>query len=212
MASHSHCHHLSCFPRLGKVGWNTTWCKCANHATTLWLRLENLSNCIPCPWCTYMRVLNWGEVILVAWLFCLPKLHLLILSRCKFGGIIILSAKITCTCFPSKASRSYFSGKRYCECFLTFTLIYVQYEMYFVPTWKNNRIPNFANQNSNMMSFQHWNSQKKIIPEYPESETESKFCSWWGSQKSELKIGISNLVPWLAVALLLVALPLDVPP
>ncbi len=36
MALHPHCYHHSCF---GKVGWKPTWCKCANHATTLWLRL-----------------------------------------------------------------------------------------------------------------------------------------------------------------------------
>ncbi len=39
MASHSHLYHHSCFPRFGKVGWNPTWCKCANHATTFWLKL-----------------------------------------------------------------------------------------------------------------------------------------------------------------------------
>ncbi len=39
MASHSHHYHHRCLPRFGKAGWNPTWCKCANHATTLWLRL-----------------------------------------------------------------------------------------------------------------------------------------------------------------------------
>ncbi len=39
MASHSHCYHHSCFHRFGKVGWNPTWCKCTNHATTLWLMM-----------------------------------------------------------------------------------------------------------------------------------------------------------------------------
>ncbi len=39
MASHSHCYHHRCFPRFVGVSWNPTWCKCANHATTLWLRL-----------------------------------------------------------------------------------------------------------------------------------------------------------------------------
>ena len=39
MASHSHHYHHRCFPWFGEVGWNPTWCKCANHATTLWLRL-----------------------------------------------------------------------------------------------------------------------------------------------------------------------------
>ncbi len=34
---------------------------------------------------------------------------------------------------------------------------------------------------------------KKFWPEYPESETESKFCFQWGSQKLEPKIGIPNL-------------------
>ncbi len=33
--------------------WNRTWCKCANHATTFWCRLQNLSNYIPCPCHTY---------------------------------------------------------------------------------------------------------------------------------------------------------------
>ncbi len=39
MASYSHLHHHISFPRFVRVGWNPTWCKCANHATTLWLRL-----------------------------------------------------------------------------------------------------------------------------------------------------------------------------
>jgi hypothetical protein len=40
MALHSHHYHHRCFPRIGKVGWNPTWCnKCASHATTHWLRL-----------------------------------------------------------------------------------------------------------------------------------------------------------------------------
>jgi hypothetical protein len=63
MASHSHryhhnCYHLSCCPRFVRVGWNPTWCNCANHAIMLWLRLWNLSNCIQCPCCTYMRCLS----------------------------------------------------------------------------------------------------------------------------------------------------------
>ncbi len=49
MASHSHRYHHRCFPRFVRVGWNPTWCKCANHATMLWLRLLHLSNCITCP-------------------------------------------------------------------------------------------------------------------------------------------------------------------
>ncbi len=55
MSAYSHCYHHRGFPIFVKVGWNPTWCKCANHATTLWLRLQNLSNCIPCPCHTYMR-------------------------------------------------------------------------------------------------------------------------------------------------------------
>ncbi len=35
----SHYCHRRHFPRFVRVGWNPTWCKCANHATTLWLRL-----------------------------------------------------------------------------------------------------------------------------------------------------------------------------
>ncbi len=38
-ALHSHCYHHRHFPRFVRVGWNPTWCKCANYATTLWLRL-----------------------------------------------------------------------------------------------------------------------------------------------------------------------------
>ncbi len=57
-ASHSHHYHHRCSPRFVRVGWNPTWCKCADHATTLWLMLYDLSNCIPCPWHTYMRYLS----------------------------------------------------------------------------------------------------------------------------------------------------------
>ncbi len=39
MASHSHRYDHRCFPRSWEVGWNPTWCKCTNHAATLWLRL-----------------------------------------------------------------------------------------------------------------------------------------------------------------------------
>ncbi len=64
MASHSHHYQHRCFPRFVRVGWNLTWCKCANHATMLWLRLQILSNCIPCPCHTYLRCLSifsgWG--------------------------------------------------------------------------------------------------------------------------------------------------------
>jgi hypothetical protein len=38
MASQSHHYHRRRFPRFSRVGWNPTWCKCANHATKLWLR------------------------------------------------------------------------------------------------------------------------------------------------------------------------------
>ncbi len=55
MASHSHHYHHRCFPRFVRVDWNPTWCKCANHALTLWLGLLKFSNCIPCPCHTYMR-------------------------------------------------------------------------------------------------------------------------------------------------------------
>ncbi len=39
MASHAHLYHHRHFPGLVRVGWNATESKCANHATTLWLRL-----------------------------------------------------------------------------------------------------------------------------------------------------------------------------
>ena len=39
MASHLSCYHHNHFPRFVKICLNPTFCKCANHATTLWLRL-----------------------------------------------------------------------------------------------------------------------------------------------------------------------------
>ncbi len=39
VASHSHLYHHRNLPRFVRVCWNLTLCKCANHATTLWLRL-----------------------------------------------------------------------------------------------------------------------------------------------------------------------------
>ncbi len=39
VASHSHCYHRRHFLRFVRVGWNPTWCKCANHATMLSLML-----------------------------------------------------------------------------------------------------------------------------------------------------------------------------
>ena len=63
MAAHSHhYHHRDVSPRFGRVGWNHRWCKCNNHATMLWLKLQNLSNCIPHPWHTYVNyfsTFNW---------------------------------------------------------------------------------------------------------------------------------------------------------
>ncbi len=58
MALCSHQYHQRHFPRFVKIGWNPTWCKCANDATIHWLRLYNLLNCIPCPCHTYMRGLS----------------------------------------------------------------------------------------------------------------------------------------------------------
>jgi hypothetical protein len=39
MASYSHRYYHRHFPRFVRVGWNPTWCKFVNHATTLWLSL-----------------------------------------------------------------------------------------------------------------------------------------------------------------------------
>ncbi len=55
MASNLYRYYHRCFPRFVRVGWDPTWCKCANHATTLWLRLKKLSNYISFPWHTYLR-------------------------------------------------------------------------------------------------------------------------------------------------------------
>ena len=60
MDAHSHCFPHKHFLRLGRGGWNhdpVTW-MCANDANTLWLRLYNLSNCIPLPCHTYKRCLS----------------------------------------------------------------------------------------------------------------------------------------------------------
>ncbi len=58
MASHSRHYHHRHFPRFVRVGWNPTWCKCANYATTIWLSLWNLSNCIPHLCHTFIRCLS----------------------------------------------------------------------------------------------------------------------------------------------------------
>ncbi len=151
---------------------------------------------------TFFQV-NWVEEFFAAWLFCPPKLHLLVLSRCKFGRMITLPTKVTFTCFPSKTSRCYFCRKRCCQCFLMLTLVYVQNKMYVVPTWKNNRITNFSNWNSNLMSFQQQISQKMNQPEYLESEMKFEFCYQWWSQKSKPKIGIPNLGHILCIVCIL---------
>jgi hypothetical protein len=53
-------------------------------------------------------------------------------------------------------------------------------------------ILNIANQNSDFLTLQTSEIQKKIQPESSESNTESEFRLQWGSQKSEPKIGIPN--------------------
>ena len=58
MDAHSLRYHHRCFPRFGRVSWKSRWCRCANHTTSQWLRLSNLSNCISHPCHTYMRCLS----------------------------------------------------------------------------------------------------------------------------------------------------------
>jgi hypothetical protein len=41
--------------------------------------------------------------------------------------------------------------------------LYIQNEMYCVPTYKIIRIPNFANWNSSWMTFQQKNCKRKIL-------------------------------------------------
>jgi hypothetical protein len=53
-------------------------------------------------------------------------------------------------------------------------------------------ILNIANQNSNFLTLQTSEYQKKIQPESLESNMESESRLQWGSQKSEPKIGIPN--------------------
>jgi hypothetical protein len=53
-------------------------------------------------------------------------------------------------------------------------------------------IPNFANRNSSFLTFQKLEFQKKIRPEFPESEMKLESHFQWGSQKLEAKIGIPN--------------------
>ncbi len=50
--------------------------------------------------------------------------------------MIISPAKITSSGFSSKMNRCYFGKKRYWECFLMLTLVYVWNEIFLVPTWK----------------------------------------------------------------------------
>jgi hypothetical protein len=61
------------------------------------------------------------------------------------------------------------------------------------------RIPNIANQNSDFLTLQTSEFQKKNRPVSLESKTESEFRLRWGSQKSESKIGIPNQVDWHAI-------------
>jgi hypothetical protein len=49
----------------------------------------------------------------------------------------------------------------------------------------------FWNRNSNLTIFQQQNSKKNPTGS-PESKKELEFCFQWGSQESELKIGIPN--------------------
>jgi hypothetical protein len=51
-------------------------------------------------------------------------------------------------------------------------------------------ILNIANRNSDFLTLQTLELQKKIRPESSESKTEWEFRLQWGSQKSEPKIGI----------------------
>jgi hypothetical protein len=52
----------------------------------------------------------------------------------------------------------------------------------------------FANWNSNFLTLQTSEFQKKKLLESSESKTESEFRLQWGSQKLEPKIGIPNQV------------------
>jgi hypothetical protein len=54
-------------PRVGRVrvGWNPRWLMCQNHVTAPWLRLKNLSNCIPRPSYTYIR---WLWILFILWM------------------------------------------------------------------------------------------------------------------------------------------------
>ncbi len=111
----------------------------------------------------------WVDVNLVGWFFCPPKFHLLVF---EVKGVDVIAV-----------------GNDMARVSLMFTLVYIQNEMVLAPTWKNNRILNFANWNSDLMSFQHRNSQTNFQPDYPESEMESEFCFQWGSRNQNQKLG-----------------------
>ncbi len=114
----------------------------------------------PLKWHLPIFQVKQVNVTLVAWLFCPPKLHLLIMSRCIFGGMIMLPAKMTSTHFTSRVSRCNFSRKRCCECFLTLALVYT-YEMRCIEfLYKKSWNSKFRNRNSNLMAFQQQNSKK----------------------------------------------------
>ncbi len=127
-------------------------------------------------------------------IFFPPKLHVHVLSRCKFGGMIILPAKIISNHFPSKTSRCYYWGKDTASLFWHWP--WCMYEMrctWFLPE----KITGFQILQIGILIWWVFNSRilkKKIKPEYPKSETESKFCFHWGSQKLEPTIRICNLV------------------
>ncbi len=73
-------------------------------------------------------------------------------------------------------------------------LLYMLWNQYKLATMRRNeflcqqftRIPNLANRNSDFLTFQKSEFQKKIRPEFLE------FFFQWGSQKSEPNIGIPN--------------------
>jgi hypothetical protein len=71
-------------------------------------------------------------------------------------------------------------------------MLWSQYKSVTIKRSQITGIPNISNQNSNFLTLQTSEFQKKIRPESSESKTESEFRLQWGSQKLEPKIRIPN--------------------
>ncbi len=115
------------------------------------------------------------------------------MSRCIFDRMNILPAKITSTCFPSERSRCHFWGKRYIECSVTCSLVYVQNELYLVPTWKKStseccKLQLWIYEFSSLEFYKKSNWNTQILKRNQNSASDGGPRNWnpldWNSQPS----------------------------